>query len=124
MAFGTTASIAFDRPGGGPCRPSRRPPVDLAHLARQSLGDRQVEAEVLSLFLGQTATVAQRLAAAGAAERRALAHGLVGSARAIGAFAIADCAAAIEARPQDASALRRLPRLIDDVREFVASISR
>ncbi|PZN52716.1 MAG: histidine kinase, partial [Proteobacteria bacterium] len=53
-----------------------------------------------------------------------LAHGLKGSARGVGAFAIAECAAEIERNLEDADAVRRLGGLVEDVRDFVAAISR
>jgi HPt (histidine-containing phosphotransfer) domain-containing protein len=57
-------------------------------------------------------------------DRLLLAHGLKGSARGIGAFAIADCATEIEHRPEDNQTLRRLGTLIDEVRDFIAAINR
>jgi HPt (histidine-containing phosphotransfer) domain-containing protein len=57
-------------------------------------------------------------------QRLMLAHGLKGSARGVGAFAVADCAAEIERRPSDSRAVKRLGALIEDVRDFIAAISR
>ena len=76
------------------------------------------------MFAHQAAGVAERIGAVGEAERLSLAHTLKGSARAIGAFAVADCAAEIEARPEDGAALERLRRLIDEARDFISAISR
>ncbi|TIR92039.1 MAG: histidine kinase, partial [Mesorhizobium sp.] len=45
-------------------------------------------------------------------------------ARGIGAFAVAECAAAIEKQPEDGRILRKLGGLIDEVRDFIAAISR
>ena len=42
-------------PGGEGAAAPRARPVDLAHLARQTLGDRALEQEVLKLFLHQAA---------------------------------------------------------------------
>lgn len=117
-------AVAFDRPGGESCEAAHARPIDLAHLSRQTLGDREVEREVLALFVQQALSVRDRLGQAGSAERLSLAHGLKGSARAVGAFAIAECVGAIERQPDDHQALKRLSVLIDEVREFVASISR
>jgi HPt (histidine-containing phosphotransfer) domain-containing protein len=70
-------------------------PLDLAHLARMTLGDAALRREVLGMFLRQTAELASRLAAE--PERGAAsAHTLKGSARAIGAFRVAACAEALE----------------------------
>ena len=63
-------------------------PIDLVHLARQTLGDRALEVELLQLFDKQAAQIITRLAGdTGNPERRwrqDLAHTLKGSARAIG----------------------------------------
>ncbi len=99
-------------------------PVDLSHLSRQTMGDRDLEREVLQLFVRQAEAVRGRIVEAELDERLFLAHGLKGAASAIGAFAIAGCAAEIESRPTSRPALRRLAGLIDEVRDFVAAISR
>jgi HPt (histidine-containing phosphotransfer) domain-containing protein len=117
-------SAAFDRPGGEASVSSRSRPIDLAHLTRQTLGDRAVEEEVLQMFVCQALLVRDRILQASATERFHLAHGLKGSARSIGAFAIADCAGKIESDPDDSAALDRLTLLIDEVRDFIAAISR
>lgn len=70
-------------------------PVDLAHLARQTHGNRDLEREVLHLFLIQSERLMKRLMA-GDGVRSELAHALVGSARGIGAWTVADVAAAVE----------------------------
>jgi HPt (histidine-containing phosphotransfer) domain-containing protein len=49
---------------------------------------------------------------------------LKGSARGIGAFAVAECASIIENQPEDVRALKRLSTLIEEVRDFIAGISR
>jgi HPt (histidine-containing phosphotransfer) domain-containing protein len=71
-------------------------PLDLVHLARQTLGDRDLECEVLRLFAVQSASMMQRLGALPAEEKRLVAHTLKGSARAIGAWRVASAAATIE----------------------------
>jgi HPt (histidine-containing phosphotransfer) domain-containing protein len=70
-------------------------PIDLEHLARMSLGDADLEREVLSLFVAQSAKLIGALATF-PEDARELAHKLKGSARAIGAFAVADAAARLE----------------------------
>ncbi len=73
---------------GAPARADT--PIDLVHLARQTLGDRELEAELLALFDRQATRIADKLKipAAGAASAD-LAHKLKGSARAVGANAVA-----------------------------------
>ncbi|SCM72583.1 Hpt protein [uncultured Pleomorphomonas sp.] len=70
------------------------PPLDLGHLAAQTFGNADLEAEVLRLFLGQSRDCLDRLQAAPDA---GTAHLLLGSARGIGATAVAGAAAALEA---------------------------
>lgn len=65
-------------------------PIDLVHLARQTLGDRDLEREILELFIAQTRVLLARLDSAGEAQTKAdLAHTLKGSARAVGAWQVA-----------------------------------
>lgn len=116
--------MAFSRPGGELSQHAGRRPIDLEHLSRQTMGDRKLELEVLALFSQQIGEIRDRMAGAGEAERRSLAHKLKGSARGVGAFALADCAEHIEADPLGKAALPRLARRIDEVRDFIAAISR
>jgi len=71
-------------------------PIDFAHLKRMTLGDASLEQEVLAMFAAQSAKLIGTLATL-PAEAGALAHTLKGSARAIGAFGVADAAARLEA---------------------------
>jgi len=70
-------------------------PVDFDHLKRMTSGEAGLEREVLELFLKQTSRLVEALDALPAAAAT-LAHTLKGSARAIGAFGVADRAAALE----------------------------
>ncbi len=76
------------------------------------------------MFASQALAVRDSIMQANASERFQLAHGLKGSARGIGAFTLADCADRIEKSPDDRAAVKRLAVLIDDVRDFIAAISR
>ena len=71
-------------------------PIDVDHLKRMTLGDESLEREVLAMFSAQSVSLIGALAAL-PAEARELVHTLQGSARAIGAFAVADAAAVLEA---------------------------
>ncbi|MBR0741296.1 Hpt domain-containing protein [Bradyrhizobium liaoningense] len=71
-------------------------PLDLDHLSRMTLGDAELEQEVLAMFAEQAVRLIAAIAAV-PAEAGALAHKLKGSARGIGAFAVADAAAHLEA---------------------------
>lgn len=86
-----TAALAFNASGDK----SDSPLLDLVHLARQSAGDRDLEAELLNLFHRQAELAMTRLADCAASEpkaRRDLAHTLRGSASAIGATHVARAA--------------------------------
>lgn len=89
-------------------------PLDLAHLARQTLGDEALEREVLRLFAEQAEDLRARIATAGDEERRRLAHRLTGAARGIGAFRLAECAAQLEVDAAATATVDRLLLLIDD----------
>ena len=70
-------------------------PIDVQHLGRMTLGEAALENEVLALFAAQSSDLARHLATM-PADAAALAHTLKGSARAIGAFRVADAAAGLE----------------------------
>lgn len=124
MALQADEMVAFGKPGGETCAPSRARPVDLVHLARQTLGDRALEQEVLGMFVQQMIAARERMIAAGEHERRMIAHTLKGTARGVGAFAVGDCAAEIEEKPSSKVLIARLSKLIDEVRDFIAAINR
>jgi HPt (histidine-containing phosphotransfer) domain-containing protein len=71
-------------------------PIDFEHLDRMTFGDAGLEREVLTMFSAQSARLVHTLAAI-PKDASALAHTLKGSARAIGAFAVADAADRLEA---------------------------
>lgn len=72
-------------------------PVDLIHLRRYTMGDQQLETEVLGLFAGELPkTLARIRASASDREWREAAHTLKGSARAVGAWHVARAAQAAE----------------------------
>jgi HPt (histidine-containing phosphotransfer) domain-containing protein len=77
-------------------RPSQACPIDLVHLSRQTMGDRELELEVLALFERQASHIGGKLvtleSGADHLVRADLAHKLKGSARAVGAFAVASAA--------------------------------
>ena len=72
-------------------------PVDLIHLRRYTMGDKQLEAEVLDLFAGELPkTVAALKRAATEEAWKMAAHTLKGSARAVGAWRLARAATVAE----------------------------
>lgn len=70
-------------------------PLDFAHLSRMTLGDPALECEVLTMFVAQSERMLDQLASM-PPEAGSIAHKLKGSARAIGAFAVAEAAARLE----------------------------
>jgi HPt (histidine-containing phosphotransfer) domain-containing protein len=102
-------------------------PIDFEHLSRMTLGDAGLEQEVLAMFVAQSATLVSQLAAM-PADASALAHTLKGSARAIGAFAVGDAAARLEAaiaRGFDTSAaLAELGETVAEARAAIEAVLR
>ncbi len=90
-----TATLA-ERPDAA-AAPHASPAIDLVHLARYTLGNVELEREILDLFAGQAPSTLDRLRSA-ACERtwHEAAHTMKGSARAVGAWRLAEAAAAVE----------------------------
>jgi HPt (histidine-containing phosphotransfer) domain-containing protein len=70
--------------------------IDEDHLGRMTLGDRALEREVLEIFVRQTVIMLSRIAGAEPMLAAAAAHTLTGSARGIGAWAVAEAAERLE----------------------------
>ena len=70
--------------------------IDNDHLGRMTLGDRDLEREVLEIFARQTTLSLNRLVAAEPARAAAIAHTLKGSARGVGAWRVARAAERLE----------------------------
>jgi HPt (histidine-containing phosphotransfer) domain-containing protein len=87
-------------------------PVDLVHLSRYTLGERELEREVLALFCAQSKIYIERLRAARSdKDWKDAAHSLKGSASAIGAWRVAGAAERAEALSGEALAQGRTLRL-------------
>ncbi len=99
-------------------------PIDLAHLRRMTLGDGGLEREVLAMFVKQSDRLLGELAGL-PPEASALAHTLKGSARAIGAFRVADQASALDDAIRDggdtAQALAALDAAVGEARAAIAA---
>ncbi len=94
--------------------------VDYAHLRTQAAGSEDVMREVLQLFTEQTGEVLSALEAASDAKTwKELTHLLKGSARGVGAFAVADAAAAAELAILDRSRLEPLRLAIEQASRYV-----
>jgi hypothetical protein len=101
--------------------------IDLKHLARMTLGERGLEAEVLTLFDRQAAVLLDHMRQAAPQAIAAFAHTLKGSARGIGAWRVAAAAEAVEidaGRPDAADvagAVARLAVAVDEGRTVIAA---
>jgi HPt (histidine-containing phosphotransfer) domain-containing protein len=98
-----------------------QPAVDLAHLARMTLGEKGLEHEVLDLFERQADMLLARMAADEPRMLGALAHTLAGSASGIGAWRVAEAAAALE-RAAAMPGTGALAGLIDHLAAAVAEV--
>jgi HPt (histidine-containing phosphotransfer) domain-containing protein len=97
-------------------------PIDFEHLRRMTLGDASLEREVLAMFSAQAVGLIGNLATL-PADAPALAHTIKGSARAIGAFRVADAASDLEAAIQNGEdPARALAELKDAVAQTRAAI--
>lgn len=104
-------------------------PIDLTHLRRYTCGDEGLEREILSLFVvNSPQSLAALRAANSQAQWIAAAHSLKGSARAVGATAVADLAAAAERTAMADLSQREvqvvaLRMALDAVRTFVCGLN-
>lgn len=102
--------------------PSGQRPIDLVHLARQTSGDRKLEAEVLGLLMRHLKLFDERLEFATEDESRYIAHALKGAARNIGAFPLADAAQRFERSVLDGDAVAVLRSELKETARFVRSL--
>jgi len=108
------------------------PAVDLVHLARQTDGDSDLEAELLAMFDSQTVKLMARLrqGEGGARALADVAHRLRGSALAIGAHRVASAAEAVERHFEQVAANARdvepplgpLNRAVEEARAEIARL--
>lgn len=113
-----------------PRQTGTRPPIDLVHLARATDGDESLESELLAMFDRQAEKLAERVTFADLPRRaRAdIAHRLRGSALAIGAFAVAEAAEAVETAfegegGEPEAALAALAEAVAQARAAIAALS-
>ena len=102
-----------------------RKPIDWAHLARQTMGDAELEVELLALFSTQAGEFGGKLGSAPSDKARLdLAHTLKGAARAIGAFALGDAAeeyeSAVAAAEGAPDRLHALSARLDEAQQAIA----
>lgn len=86
----------------GDHEPARERPIDLVHLARQTLGDRNLEVEILQMFEQISHTYIARVKAPENSEDLEISiHSLKGAAAGVGANSIATIAALAETELRD-----------------------
>ena len=104
-------------------------PVDLVHLSRFTMGNRDLEREVLLLFCKQSILFIERLKAAGDDKSwREAAHTMKGSARGIGAWEVGNAAFAAEQltgaerEAQGPAAIKTLEAAMKEACDFIHRI--
>jgi HPt (histidine-containing phosphotransfer) domain-containing protein len=102
-------------------------PLDLEHLRRFTLGDPDLEHEILGLFADHAPkTLASLAEASSPREWLAAAHSLKGSAKAIGAHQLADLAAEAERAYPDAgnrqAQLAAVTAAMEAARDYIAQL--
>jgi HPt (histidine-containing phosphotransfer) domain-containing protein len=121
--------IAADAPSLAPAEPV----IDRAHLTRMTHGESDLEREVLQLYATQAAVLLGRMLRADAvpltsAAVAALAHTLKGSSRGVGAWQVADAAAAVEADAAEgrdtAASIERLASAIGAAQLHIVDLMR
>jgi HPt (histidine-containing phosphotransfer) domain-containing protein len=118
-------NIAFEAPdnAGGTC-PSKGRPIDLVHLARQTMGDKVLELEVLQMFARAARESMKDLATSQGDARAAVAHRLKGSAQSVGATAVSTAAQALEDNPANAIALAAVAAAVVEAENFILKLCR
>lgn len=107
--------------GSGPL-PAAGEPIDLDHLDRQTLGDRAIRDEVLDMFLRDMASLRVQLDETSGDARARLAHRIRGTALGIGANALAECAARLNADPERNDIADTLVERADEAVRYVSRI--
>jgi len=107
---------------------SRRRPVDLVHLARQTSGDPQLEAEVLAMFAQMSVNYLHRLRDSGDSDALELnLHALKGASLGIGANSIAEHARCAETELKETGSICQetmddLAVAVEEARSFISNL--
>ena len=108
--------------------PSSGRPIDLVYLARQTMGDKNIESQMLWLFARQARLCINQLCrnprAGRSRERLKLVHTLKCSATTVGAFAVSRAAESLEKHPLDSELNDILENAVVDVENFISGLSR
>ena len=129
MSAGGSIDVRSGMPPGAENGSARPVPVDLGHLRRFTMGDIALEKEILSLFADQLpVTIAALKSAPSVKEWGIAAHTLKGSARAIGAWSLADVAEAAEKlqrfadHTERALAVGRIEAAAGEAQDYIAAL--
>jgi hypothetical protein len=118
-------SIAFEAPDNARgSQASRERPIDLVHLAVQTMGDKALETEVLHLFARQARAALFEITSGSAASVVAASHRLRSAANGVGAFRVASEAERLEAMPEDAAVRAALAAAVLEAENFILKLSR
>jgi HPt (histidine-containing phosphotransfer) domain-containing protein len=108
--------------------PSSERPIDLVHLARRTMGDKEAETQVLGLFARQARQCVNQLCGSchltARKERLAVVRTLRGSASNVGAFCVSKAAECLEKNPNDGILHDALSEAVVDVENFISGLSR
>lgn len=118
-------SIAFEAPENsrGAC-PSQSRPIDLVHLASQTMGDKGLEIEVLQMFARQARRALHDMTGVDAAAVGAVAHRLKGAAGAVGAFKVSAAAERLEGNSGDAALRAAVGAAVIEAENFINKLCR
>ncbi len=120
-----SASIAFEAPSlEKHGRMSSGSPIDLVHLAVQTMGDKALEDEILHLFARQARAALYEMASVEGKALADVAHRLKSAASAVGAFRVVRHAEALEADPADAAHLASLSAAVIEAENFILKLMR
>jgi len=104
-------------------------PIDLVHLAKFTLGDTELEKEILGLFEGQSLVYLGQLEkAASFKEWHAAAHTIKGAAKSVGAHHVAALAEVAENMADDAGTdekaalVQKMRAELDQVAEYIQGL--
>lgn len=108
--------------------PSSGRPIDLVHLARKTMGDKDTEAQVLGLFARQARQCVNQLCGThhltGKKDRLDVVRTLHGSASSVGAFCVSKAAKCLEKDPNDGILHDALSEAVLDVENFISGLAR
>jgi HPt (histidine-containing phosphotransfer) domain-containing protein len=120
-----SASIAFEAPDNASgASPSKSRPIDLVHLANQTMGDKTLENEILLMFSRNARGALNEIATGSEAAVVATAHRLKGSAAAVGAFRVFVAAELVEANGSDAALRASLGAAVVEAENFILKLCR